>query len=215
MPDLDERHQRLQALLTDRKAKKGRASRVAYVCLDADLSFKLAEAEQELDVIREQVDADAKEKAHDRRLGGGGVAPDPDLQSSLLAAEQKAAAAQDAADEVTVAITITAVPADEFDELLKKHPPRDGNEADQRFGAHVNTFCDALLLGGVTRIADRDGNLVDVSFDELLPTLSSGERQAVRGAALEANQRTASIPFSVSKSSNDRGSGGRSKPRSR
>jgi hypothetical protein len=211
-PTTTERHQRLQALLQDRKAKKGRASRVVHVCLDASLAADLAEADAELAMVRSTVEDAEKARAGDKRQGGK-VPLDPDLQRQLKAAEAKVDAAKDAVAEATVTITVSALPADEFDELLKKHPPRDGNDDDKEFGADREAFCDALLLNGATKVTDRDGTLVDIAFAELLPELSSGERQLVRNMALEVNQRVASIPFSVAKSSSGRASSGRSRSR--
>lgn len=212
MPDTDPRHEKLQALLQDRKAKKGRASRDLHICLDAELSAELAEAEGELDLVQERVDNATKEQAGDTRVGGR-VPIDPNLKRALTAAEEKADAARDAAAEATVTIKLVALPADEFDELLKKHPPKDGDEDGKKFGADKDSFLDALLPACAGKVTDRAGTIIDLDPAEIFRTLSAGERSLARAMALEANQRMASVPFSIAKSSSAQDSGGRSKRR--
>ncbi len=212
-PTTAERHERLQALLQDRKAKKGRASRVLYLCLDAELAATLAEANGELNIIRSKIEEATKEQAHDKRQGG--VVPiDPELQPQLDAAEAKVAAASEAADNATIGVLLVALPSAEYDQLMKKHPAPDDDAASKDFGADVEPFLDALVLACATKVQDRDGALIDIDPDELYATLSSGERDIARRYALEINQRVASVPFSVAKSSSARASDGRSKRRS-
>lgn len=220
---LEQRHAKLQSLLQDRKAKRGRASRVAYVCLDADLSTELAIAQGELDSINndieiaKHVDVSEDEAKADRRAGGSPTPAETIVPQDLLdkqaAAEQKVKDAEDAADEVTVGLTITALKSDEYDELYKANPPEDGNKDDEKIGAHYVTFTDGLVLGGITKVADRDGNPVDIDVEALVRSLTWGERQVLRGVALDVNRRTISVPFSVTKSSTTQGSGSKSKRR--
>lgn len=205
MPD----HEALRALLQDRKSStKGRASRRMAICLSAELSADFENAERELAEAKEA--ADAARNTGDRRLG---AAPgDPELDKRVELAEKAVAAAEKAADEASVIITFTALKAHEYDDLLKKHPPRDDNDLDKLHDYNRDTFPDALMAASASpKVEDNDGNLVDIDITDLIDGMSNGERILACQVAGDVNDRTSS--FSEAKSLSRRRSGSNSKRR--
>jgi hypothetical protein len=207
MPD----HSALQAMLQDRKTStKGRASRRMEICLDADLSKVLALAEEYLAAANDAADTAAE--TADRRAGGK-VAVDAEITKQVKAAEKAVADAQAAADSATVAITFTALKAADFDALQKDHPPREGNQLDAMADVNEAPFPDALMLASATKVEDVDGTLIDMSVEDLLGTLSNGERIIACQVAGDVNRRTLSVPSSDAKSRNRPRSGANSNRR--
>jgi hypothetical protein len=207
MPD----HSALQALLQDRKSStKGRASRRMQVCLDAKLSLTLALAEEDLAAVEAAI-LDAEAGAEKR--AGGKLAIDPGLAEEKAAKEAAVAEAETAADAATVTITFTALKANDYDELLKQHPPREGNQLDAIDDRNNATFPDALMVASATKIEDAEGNLIDMDVADLLGTLSNGERIIACQVANDVNSKTLSIPSSDANSQNRRRSGSSSNRR--
>ncbi|MFC5268468.1 hypothetical protein ACFPJ1_40720 [Kribbella qitaiheensis] len=207
MPD----HEALQALLQDRKSPKGgRATRRMDICLSAPLSMTLALAEQDLAGIEAEI---ALAEATADRRAGGTVAIDPDLTKRKKAAEKAVTDAEAAVDAASVTVTFTAMKANDYDELLKKHPPREGNEIDAQDDRNNQTFPDALMFASATKVQDADGNIVDMDIPELLGTLSNGERIIACQAAMSVNDRALSVPFSDANSRSRRRSGSSSSRR--
>ena len=204
-------HEALQALLQDRKSPKGgRATRRMDICLSAPLSMTLALAEQDLAVV--EADIALAEATADKRAGGT-VAIDPELTKQKKAAEKAVAEAEAAVDAASVTVTFTALKANDYDELLKKHPPREGNPIDAENDRNESTFPDALMLASATKVEDADGNLVDMDIPELLGTLSNGERIIACQAANSVNDRTLNVHFSDANSQSRRRSGSSSNRR--
>lgn len=207
MPD----HSALQALLQDRKTStKGRASRRMQICLDAKLSLTLALAQEELAAVEAAI---FEAEANAEKRAGGRVAIDPGLAEEKAAKEQAVADAETAADAATVTITFTAMKANDYDELLKEHPPRDGNQLDAIDDRNNATFPDALMFASATKIEDHEGNLIDMAAEELLETLSNGERIIACQVATDVNSRTLSVPSSDANSRNRPRSGSSSNRR--
>lgn len=205
MPD----HEALRALLQDRKSStKGRASRRMAVCLSAPLSMALAEAEADLAAAKSATNV-ASESA-DKRAGGK-VAIDPELNKQVTAAEKAVSAAEAEVDAASVVITFTALKAHEYDELLKEHPPREGNELDALNDVNQSTFPDALMVASATKIEDAEGNLVDMNIEDLIGEFSNGERILACQVANDVNLRTST--FSDAKSQSRQRSGSNSKRR--
>lgn len=206
-------HSALQALLRDRKTStKGRATRWMQICLSAELSMKVALAEQELEAAKAAVDEATKNA--DQRAGGK-VAIDPELDKAVKAAERAVAEAEDMADAASVTVTFTALKAHDYDALMKEHPPREGNQIDAMNDRNESTFPDALMLASATKVEDADGNLIDMDIADLIGTLSNGERAIACQASNEANDRTlAATPFFSANSRSRQRSGSNSKRRS-
>lgn len=204
MPD----HSALQALLQDRKTStKGRASKWMSICLDAKLSMTLALAEQELTVAKATAEAATEKRA------GGTVPADPELAKVVTAAEKAVTVAEKAADAASVTVTFTALKAADWDALMKEHPPREGNEYDAANDVNTSTFSDALMLASATKVEDSEGNIIEMDLEELLGTLSNGERIVACQVANDVNLRTLSVPFSDANSQSRQRSGSRSSRR--
>lgn len=209
MPE-DPKHARLQALLQDRKTStKGRASRRMAICLSTELSMDFEDAEADLAAAKKAVDE--AEKTADRRAGGK-LAIDPALTKRVTEAEKAVAAAEAAVDAASVVITIAALKAADYDALLKEHPPREGNELDGMSDYNRDTFPDALMAASASkRVEDADGGLVDMDVEDLIATMSSGERALACRVAFDVNQRESS--FSAAKSQSRQRSGSSSNRR--
>jgi hypothetical protein len=210
MPE-DPKHAALQALLQDRKSPtpKGRASRPMALCLDTELSMDLEDAEEELAEAKQAV-AEAEAIAEPR--AGGKVGIDPALKKRVKDAETAVTEAEAAADAATITITFAALKANDYDALLKEHPPREGNERDSLFDYNEATFPGALMAESASKkIKDADGNLVDMDIADVIATMSDGERKVACAVALNLNQRTSS--FSDAKSQSRQRSGSSSKRR--
>jgi hypothetical protein len=135
MPE-DPKHAALQA------TPKGRASRPMAICLNTELSMDLEDAEQDLAEAKQAV-AEAEAAAESR--AGGKIAIDPDLKKRVTAAEKAVADAEAAVDAASIIITFDALKADEYDALLKEHPPREDHERDAVYDYNEATFPGALM----------------------------------------------------------------------
>ena len=211
MPEDVDKHAALKALLQDRKSPtpKGRASRPMALCLDTGLSMDLEDAEAELDEAKQAVD-EAEAMAEPR--AGGKIAIDPELTKRAKAAEKAVADAEAAVDAASIIITFAALKANDYDELLTEHPPREGNDQDPLYGYNLETFPAALMEASASKtIKDADGNLVELDIADILATMSAGERTVAAAVALNLNQRQSS--FSDAKSQSRQRSGSSSKRR--
>lgn len=203
-------HDKLLALLQDRKqSSKGRASRRMSVCLDADLAADLEDAQAELAEANEAV-ADAA-KAETPRAGGR-VPTDPALQKRVTDAEKAVVAAERDVDAASVTVTFTALKADAYDDLLKKYPPREGDELDKISDYNRDEFPDALMRASASKkVEDADGKPVAMDVEELIDEMSNGERWLACQIAGQINDRTSS--FYEAKSQSRQRSGSNSKRR--
>lgn len=192
MPSDEEKHARLQAKLQDRKtSNKGRGSRPMKICLDAELSMDLEDADAELAAAEAAVEvAEANAEAR----AGGKVKIDLALTKRVTAAKKAVAEAEVAADQDSVIITFTALKADKYDELLELHPPREGNNLDKLSEYNRDTFPDALMAEcALKQVKDVDGNLVDMDVAEIIAEMSNGERILACRVSNDLNLRDSSF----------------------
>ncbi|MFC0623237.1 hypothetical protein [Kribbella deserti] len=214
---MSEHHDRLQALLQDRKSKapKTRATAPFPLVLDANLAIARARAEQTLDLVKaEYQDAEQARSGEDADVRQGGRAPiDPALTKALREAEKAHAEAAAAADEVTVHIILVALSDDEYDKLAKEHPPRKDNTDDAEHGWNIETFPGALTKACAARVTDAEGNLLDTDPGELIDTLAKGEKQTAYSVCVGLNSQVTSVPFSRANSHTSQRSGGKSRRR--
>ena len=206
-------HDALRSLLQDRKesgkAKAGRAQRRMAICLDAELSENLEEADQELTDAKAAL---AHAEANADARAGGKVAVDPELTKRVKAAEKTVADAEKAADAASVFITFKALRHDLYDEVLKANPPREGNEFDALADYNRDTFPDALMkASALKQVEDVDGKPVAMDVEELIAEMSSGERNVACRTAETVNGRESS--FSDANSHSRQRSGKNSKRR--
>lgn len=201
------KHDKLQQLLQDRKAsKKGRAFRPMAICLDADLSMDLEDAERELAAAKKAADEATEIRA------GGKVSTDPEMAKRVSAAEKAVAEAEALVDAASVIVTFAALKAADYDDLLKLHPPREDHEYDKLDDYNRDTFPDALMAASASKnVKDADGDLVDMDVADVIAEMSSGERNLACKVAFDVNTRQSS--FSDAKSQSRQRSGSNSKRR--
>jgi hypothetical protein len=201
------KHDRLQQLLQDRKTStKGRAFRPMAICLDADLSMDLEDAERELAAAKA-----AAAEAQEMRAGGK-VTTDPEMDKRVKAAEKAVADAEALVDEASVIVTFAALKAHDYDALLKEHPPREDNDFDKLDDYNRDTFPDALMAASASKkVRDADGDLVDMEVADVIAEMSNGERAVACQVAFDVNNRQSS--FSEAKSRSRQRSGSNSKRR--
>lgn len=201
------KHDKLQQLLQDRKSsKKGRAFRPMAICLDADLSMDLEDAERELAAAKKAADEATEIRA------GGKVSTDPEMAKRVTAAEKAVTEAEALVDASSVIVTFAALKAHDYDELLKEHPPREDNEYDKLDDYNRDTFPDALMAASASKnVKDADGDLVDMDVADVLAEMSSGERNLACQVSFDVNNRQSS--FSEAKSRSRQRSGSNSKRR--
>lgn len=210
MPEED-KHDRLKALLQDRRSPtpKGRASRPMQLCLDTELSMDLEDAEADLAAANEVAE---KARSNAEQRAGGKIAIDPALTKRVKEAEKAVADAEAAVHAASVIITFAALKHDEYDVLLKEHPPREGHDLDALSDFNRETFPDALMVASASKnVKDADGNLVEMDIADLIATMSDGERSVACQVSLNLNQQTSS--FSEAKSLSRQRSGSSSKRR--
>jgi hypothetical protein len=209
MPD----HSALQEMLQDRKSStKGRITLPMNIILQANLALDVNNAERALEAAKGAVDEAEKAADGDKRAGGT-PAIDPLLTAAVDEAQAAFDAAEEAAAAATVKVVFTALKGDDYDALVKQHPPREGDEGDAAEGYNRSTFPKALMYESATKVLDRDDELVDMDTTDLLGTLSPGERLFAETIAAQANVRTTAVPFSVAGSQSRQPSGGKSKRR--
>lgn len=204
MPTDEDKHARLQAKLQDRKtSNKGRGSRPMKICLDAELSMDLEDADAELAAVQAVVE---KAKAGTEARAGGKLKVDPALTKRLAAAEKAVSDAELAADADSVIITFAALKAEKYDELKDQHPPREGDDLDRMTEYNRETFPDALMsASAAAQVKDVDGNIVDMDVAEIIAEMSNGERILACQVSNDLNERNSS--FSDAKSRTRRRSG--------
>ena len=191
MPDHDALRQMLQDRKESTKAKGGRAARRMAICLDATLSEDLEDADAELAAANEEL-ANAEANADTR--AGGKVAVDPAVTKRVKDAEKSVAEAEKAADAASVFIWFKALRAEKYDEVLKEHPPREGNELDAISDFNRDTFPDALMRkSALPVVEDADGKPVAMDVQDVITEMSDGERNTGCRTALEVNGKSSSF----------------------
>jgi hypothetical protein len=213
-----DKHARLQQLLLDRKSKepKGRASVPFPIILDADLAVAVNQAQQDLDAAQGAIDkykadqAKAREEGTgDRRHGSKASAVPKELTDALAEAEKRVEEADAAADAAMVQLVLVALKSDEYDELTKLHPPREGDKKDAEDGVNRETFFAALLRDCATKVLDADDDEIEMDIDDVIGGMSHGEREVAFVAVRNLNMQMASVPFFSAKSQARRRKGAR------
>lgn len=151
--------------------------RTVDICLRGDL-----QAEWE-DLHRQLADAEAA-AARDKRLNSVG-----DVQ----AIGDKITAVQDQMRADTIVFRMRALSRKVWAELIKKHPPRQGNDDDQQLGYNVDTFMVALIKAS-TYVPD---DLDDETWADLLDErITEWQFAQLQNTALALNVRKVDVPNS-------------------
>ena len=115
----------------------------------------------------------AKLRAEDKRLAldearqkAGELTglPDPrreEIQARLEQLDDQIASGQ-------IHITVTALTAGAYRNLLKNHPPKDGDQLDEKVGYDVDTFGAALIRATTLTAEDHEGQPYGLDLDDLL-----------------------------------------------
>jgi len=209
MPDLS----KLQQLLQDRNDKarpSGRASAPFPIILDADLAIDLSKARAELQAAETTLNEWEAEAKQDTRQGGRRKPP-ADMQKAVDEAKARVDELETEADEVKVILVFVALPAADDDELMKLHPPREGNERDQDFGFNAAEFPVARMHACAARVVDMDDQLLDLDPKKLVEGMSPGERDLAVQVCNGVNAQMASVPFFDANSHSRQRSGGKSR----
>lgn len=211
MPNIED----LQRLLNDRKDKSktgGRASAPFPVILDADLAVDLSRARGQEQAAQTTLDDWQAEAEKDQRVGGRRKPP-IHLQTAVDEAAARVAELEAEADGLKVILVFVALPADDNDELMKQHPPREDDEDDQKYGFNLATFPIARMRECATKVVGLDDNLLDLDPKGLVAGLTAGERDLAIQVVNGINAQVASVPFFAASSPSRRRSGDKSKRR--
>lgn len=114
------------------------------------------------------------------------------LEQRVLAERLEALTEQMQAESVP--FVLQAMPRSEWVKLIAAHPPRDGEEIDQRMGLNGETYWPALLRRSVV-----EPDITAEQWKQLLDgVLSSSQYDALTDAAWAVNRAEVSVPFSRS-----------------
>ena len=84
-----------------------------------------------------------------------------------------------------VRITVKGLTRGEFRRLLVDHPPRDGDELDERLGYNGDTFGDALIKASIVRTDNLNGEPVPNDWDVWADEMTNGQWEDVFRACLK------------------------------
>lgn len=102
------------------------------------------------------------------------------------------------AEDSKYPFVITGLSDPEWQELISAHPARDDNDADGVFGYNTSTFFDALVRAAL------GSSVTEAQWIKLRDTLSSGQMEELRDAALKVSRRRVDIPKSPPSSADRR-----------
>lgn len=164
------------------------------VCLQGDLLATLFEAQELLEqaVVRATEDQAA-------RLGLAQDAAEAEAILDRVAFAARFAAEREAVEAAQVAVKaaqlpfrLRALPPHRWTSLMVEHPPRPGQEQDERSGVNQDTFSTALV-----RASLRDPQPTDEQWAALLDLLHISQLEALIDAATALSRRKVNlVPFS-------------------
>lgn len=140
-------------------------ARTVEVCLRGDLTADLERATRAL------------------ALATANEADTTEAMAQIAALRKQMAAA-------TVEVTLTAMPRGDWLSLIAGHPPRDGNDTDQRVGFNTETFYDAAIRRSWAAPEATDDDLTG-----LLGALNDRQFNDLADAAWSVNAGGVSVPF--------------------
>lgn len=211
MPDIEE----LRQLINDRKDKSkpvGRASAPFPVILDADLAVDLSRARGQEQAAKTALEDWKTEAEKDQRVGGRRKPP-AEYQNAVDEAAARVAELEAEADGFKVILVFVALPADDNDELMKQHPPREDDEDDQKFGFNLATFPVARMHECAAKVVSLNDEPMDLDPKSIAAGLTAGERDLAVQVVNGINNQMASVPFYDASSQSRQRSGGKSRRR--
>lgn len=163
-----------------------------------DYQQRVAELEQIVDEAQSALDRARKQKPTGPRLMHE-TAPDlAGLEADVDRAVVALGALRDEAEAGgdVLAVTMRALPRRKWADLVKAHPPRDGDDvpeenrkSDAQLGINDETFGDALVPPSIESLSDPD-----LSVDDLLDAVSSAQFDQLYGTAFALNRAVGSDP---------------------
>jgi hypothetical protein len=156
--------------------KAKRAERVVPVCLDMSLVAEFETLEREL--------AEANRQPSTASLAGD---PKIKIARRIEAIRQQMRAA-------SVDFRIRAMPRVAWTALVRKHPPRKGNDADANAGMNLDTFTEAMLHVCIVDPVMDDEDWAAVFGDD--GVLSSAQYDTLVQVAFAVNRGDVDVPFS-------------------
>ncbi|MCQ9367950.1 hypothetical protein NQ036_06790 [Brevibacterium sp. 91QC2O2] len=161
-----------------------RATRIVKLVTDLSLRAEYDQAVEDLDRAR-------KATTTDNRLTGSTEARN---------AAQRVVDLEKAMDDSIVLVTLTALPSAKYEEIKEKHPAREDNDVDSRFGVNVDAFFPVAITESVVIVrAKATGETVEMEAGEwpqLLEDISNAQFSDFVDAVLELNQVSSEVPFS-------------------
>lgn len=150
---------------------------------------------------------------YDRAVAALDGAQKRDGQTINPSDETKAAA--DAVQDIearmqaaTLTFEIEAQRRDAWEAFEAAHPPREGDETDERFGIDLSSL-DAMISASIVAVADHDGEAVEFAvadWADLADEISQAQWQDFALAVLAVNRGVKAAPFSQSASRTTRAS---------
>lgn len=162
------------ATIDDLIAQARLPERTVPICVRGDLVAELEELDRQY--------AAAPEAGNDVRLTSG-------AERRRIA--ERAAAVKEQMAAATIVFRLRAMDRNDWDDLLKAHPPREGDAEDKENGYDTSTFPNALIKASAV-----EPELTDERWAALEPKLAPVEWSRLGAAALNLNMRSVNIPFS-------------------
>lgn len=88
-----------------------------------------------------------------------------------------------------VRITLSGLPRGAYRALISAHPPRDGDDLDQRLGYNSDTFGDALIEASILGCHDLNGQPVPNQWGEWADEMTNGQWEEVFTEAFQLQRR--------------------------
>lgn len=121
--------------------------------------------------------------------------PAEDVNEALAAVREALQVQRDVIASGVVRIVVKGLTRGEFRRLLVAHPPREGDDLDERLGYNGDTFGDALIRACIVRTDSLDGEPVENRWDEWADEMTNGQWEEVFRACLKlTNDGEPSLP---------------------
>jgi hypothetical protein len=150
----------------------------------------------EAEALEAKADAEQAAASAPKRMGipTQPVGDDPEVLAKQAVANAKAEefdALIRSARERVVKVVLRGIGGTAFDELMEEHPPRKGNEADERLGANEITFFRELIRKSIAAPA-----VTDKQYDEFVvsPGVTKAKWTELRNVAWALSARDVNLP---------------------
>lgn len=181
---------RIRGLLKDRQVKPGALGTTKLsVCLDVSLVDDLRELESDLEAA-EAARNIAAAAAPKNDLRGGQTAPTtltPELDAEIAQHQAAVEAKKSEIRAASITVKFRSLGSDRYHQVVSSYDEPDGTDRQE--------LLDALCSECLYEVTS-DGEKIDLSWEEIRPNLSPGERQDANDKILILNKRRVDVPFS-------------------